>query len=125
MDKLLSVVTGLTAAVAVPIVTELVLVLAQISRGEERHLVSLGDMMSVLGGPLGRPGGVGVVVLIAVAFYLAQEVINRVFARLMLRGYLARLRTPEEVASAIGRRPISRGLKRALRRAAARRLAKP
>jgi len=125
MDKLLSIITGLTAAVAVPIVTELALVLAQISRGEERHLVWLGDMMSVLGGRLGRPGGVGVVVLIAVAFYLAQEVINCVFARIVLRGYMSRPRTRDEVASAIGRWPISRGLKRMLRRAAERRLAKP
>jgi hypothetical protein len=77
---------------------------------------SLAEGVAVLGGPLGTWGGVVLLGGIGLVIYGLQELCNYWFA-LLLVGSMKRAKHPtEEMVAKIDRSPISRGLKKRLKR---------
>lgn len=86
-------------------------------RPDER---SVSAALEMLGGPLGQWGGVGLLVILGMAFYGLQELLNYWFGLALLKALRTRGLPPEAIAARIDGVPISKGLKRRLKRAAER-----
>jgi hypothetical protein len=79
---------------------------------------SLSAALEMLGGPLGRWGGVGLLAAVGLACYGLQEILNYWFGLAILKAMKSRGLAPDAIAARIDAVPISKGLKRRLKRAA-------
>jgi hypothetical protein len=77
---------------------------------------SLAEAVAVLGGPLGTWGGVVLLAGIGLVIYGLQELCNYGFALLLVRSMKSAKHPTEEIVAKIDRSPISRGLKKRLKR---------
>jgi len=79
---------------------------------------SLSAALEILGGPLGPWGGVGLLVVLGLACYGLQEILNYWFGLALVKALKSQGLPPESIADRIDAVPISKGLKRRLKRAA-------
>jgi hypothetical protein len=79
---------------------------------------SLSAALEMLGGPLGLWGGVGLLAVLGLACYGLQEILNYWFGLAILKAMKSRGLAPDAIAARIDAVPISKGLKRRLKRAA-------
>jgi hypothetical protein len=84
---------------------------------------SLSAALEMLGRPLGTWGGVGLLMAVGLACYGLQELLNYWFGLVILKTLRNRGLPPETIAARIDSVPISKGLKRRLKRAAEKRTA--
>ena len=81
---------------------------------------SVSAALEMLGGPLGPWGGVGLLAVLGLACYGLQEILNYWFGLAIVKTLKSRGHPPEGIAARIDAVPISKGLKRRLKRAAER-----
>ena len=81
---------------------------------------SLSAALEMLGGPLGLWGGIGLLAVLGLACYGLQEILNYWFGLAIVKALKSRGHPPEGIAARIDAVPISKGLKRRLKRAAER-----
>jgi hypothetical protein len=77
---------------------------------------TLAEGVAVLGGPLGTWGGVVLLAGIGLVTYGLQGLLNYGFALLLVRSMKRAKHPTEEIVAKIDRSPISRGLKKRLKR---------
>jgi len=111
VDKVLSIVSGVLVSAMMILVAWL---------GSTRSLdfdrKSLGRGLAAMGGPLGLAGGIILVVAVGVAVYGVHELVNVGFGRAIIRRLRSRGRSDADIAAQLDTMPISRGLKRQLKK---------
>jgi hypothetical protein len=120
VDKALSIITALTFVLAALLVGWLLSGGQSLIGGIDYDLParprSLAEGVAVLGGPLGTWGGVVLLAGIGLVIYGLQELCNYGFALLLVRSMKSAKHPTEEIVAKIDRSPISRGLKKRLKK---------
>jgi hypothetical protein len=81
---------------------------------------SLSAALEMLGGPLGWWGGIGLLAVLGLTCYGLQEILNYWFGLAIVKALKSQGHPPEGIAARIDAVPISKGLKRRLKRSAER-----
>ena len=81
---------------------------------------SVSAALEMFGGPLGAWGGIGLLAVLGLACYGLQEILNYWFGLALLKSLRNSGLPPEAIAARIDAVPISKGLKRRLKRSAER-----
>jgi hypothetical protein len=120
VDKALSIIPALTFMLAALLVGWLLSGGQSLIGGIDYDLParprSLAEGVAVLGGPLGTSGGVILLAGIGLVIYGLQELCNYGFALLLVRSMKRAKHPTEEIVAKIDRSPISRGLKKRLKK---------